>query len=319
MVLLTPLGKALEDPSAWMEDSPGEHVYYWFGQWCSEDSEESSNYRELKNLVDLLRRFVEDRDLWELRSFFSRTIPLPRRSIGWIGNSTSRRLFELKKLEYDLGLMLHVVHVSGTRIQAQGTDGLSRADFSEGVMAGETMTSYVPLHLSCADRCPGIEHWLSEILPQRGGGSGTHLTEADWFTIGHTPGAWLWTPAPAVADVVVEQLGKARHKRPDVLHMVAVPRLMTGRWRRHLTRESDFYFRIPVGCPLWPDTMYEPLLVFVCLPFLSHRPWLQRERTTLEALVGKLLEPGVWEEDHNAAGSLLREFLARAWTLSAVS
>jgi hypothetical protein len=298
-----------------------EHVYYRFGQWCAEDSEESSNYRELKNLVDSLRRFATDRDLRGVEIFLF-TDNSTAEAAFWKGNSSSRKLFELvlelKRLEYDLGLILHVIHVSGTRMMAQGTDGLSRADFSEGVMAGKAMTSFVPLHLSCEERCPGIEDWLLGVLPSSGGGSGTHLSESDWFMAGHTPGAWLWTPAPASAEVVVEQLGKARHKRPHVLHMVAVPRLMTGRWRRHLTRESDFYFRVPVGCPLWPAAMFEPLLIFVCLPFVSHRPWLHGHRNALETLVGKLCEPDVWKTDHHEAGALLREFLLRSWSLSSM-
>lgn len=63
-----------------------------------------------------------------------------------------------------------------------------------------------------------------------------------------------------------------------------------------------------------------PFLYLYALAFLAHSPWLQGEQTTLEGLVEKLLEPRVWwEEDHNAAGSLLWEFLAQAWTLSAVS
>jgi hypothetical protein len=265
------------------------HVYYRFGQWCDEDAEQSSNYRELKNLVDSLRKFAEDRNLRGVEVFLF-TDNLTAEAAFWKGNSSSRKLFELvlelKRLEYDLGLILHVIHVSGTRMMAQGTDGLSRADFLEGVMAGKAMTSFVPLHLSGKERSAGIEDWLLWHLPSAGGGTGKLLAEADWFKAGHTPGAWLWIPAPAAAEVVVEQLGKARHKRPHVMHMVAVPRLMTGRWRQQLTRESDFYFRIPVGCPLWPSSMYEPLLVFVCLPFVSHRPWLGGHCSTLEALVG---------------------------------
>ena len=121
--------------------------------------------------------------------------------------------------------------------------------------------------------------------------------------------------APAGADVVAEQLGKARHKRPHAMHIVLVPRLMTGRWRRQLTRESDFYFRIPPGSPLWPKHMFEPLLVFVCLPFVPHRPWLFTERERVAKLVDDLLQEGVWEENHQRCGTLLRELLLDAWSL----
>jgi hypothetical protein len=36
----------------------------------------------------------------------------------------------------------------------QGTDGLSRGDFSAGVMAGQQMLQFVPLHLSAGERSP---------------------------------------------------------------------------------------------------------------------------------------------------------------------
>jgi hypothetical protein len=49
-----PVGQAVAGSKLVDSDLPAadvdEHVYYRFGQWCTEDSEESSNYRELKNL-----------------------------------------------------------------------------------------------------------------------------------------------------------------------------------------------------------------------------------------------------------------------------
>ncbi len=47
----------------------------------------------------------------------------------WKGTSKSRKLFDLvlrlKKLEVEHDIILHVIHVSGKRMIAQGTDGLS--------------------------------------------------------------------------------------------------------------------------------------------------------------------------------------------------
>jgi hypothetical protein len=65
------------------------------------------------------------------------------------GGSSLKLLHELvlqlrtTELEYDL--TLHVVHVAGTRMIAQGTDGLSRGIFLEGVVRGEDMLSFVDL------------------------------------------------------------------------------------------------------------------------------------------------------------------------------
>ena len=43
-------------------------------------------------------------------------------------------------------MRLHLVHVSGTRMMAQGTDGITRGDMLEGVMAGKPMLDFIPLN-----------------------------------------------------------------------------------------------------------------------------------------------------------------------------
>ena len=52
----------------------------------------------------------------------------------------------------DYGFTLHVVHVAGTRMIEQGTDGLFRGALLEGVMAGRDMLSFVDLALTAIQR-----------------------------------------------------------------------------------------------------------------------------------------------------------------------
>jgi hypothetical protein len=86
----------------------------------------------------------------------------------WKGHSKSRKLFEivlrLKKLEMEYDLLLHVIHVSGKRMIHQGTDGLSRADKTAGVMMGRRMQEFVPLHESSLERSKQLRGWLQSIL-----------------------------------------------------------------------------------------------------------------------------------------------------------
>jgi hypothetical protein len=35
-------------------------------------------------------------------------------------------------------------------------------------------------------------------------------------------GTFIWTTSPAVAEVVVKQLGRARLKRPESMHLIVV-------------------------------------------------------------------------------------------------
>lgn len=59
------------------------------------------------------------------------------------GTSSSERLFglvlRLRELEVEEKCLLHLVHVSGTRMIGQGSDGLSQGNLTEGVMMGQSM------------------------------------------------------------------------------------------------------------------------------------------------------------------------------------
>ena len=76
-------------------------------------------------------------------------------AVFYKGNSTSRPLFELmlrlRKLEMAGDLILHVIHVAGTRMVAEGADGGSRGDLNQGVMAGQSILDFVPLHLTALE------------------------------------------------------------------------------------------------------------------------------------------------------------------------
>jgi hypothetical protein len=54
------------------------------------------------------------------------------------------------------GLFLHVIHVLGKRMIAQGTDGCSRGVRLEGVMAGKDVLSFVDLGKSALERSPAL-------------------------------------------------------------------------------------------------------------------------------------------------------------------
>jgi hypothetical protein len=56
-------------------------------------------------------------------------------------------------------LMSHVIHVAGTWMIEEGTDGVSRGSLIEGAMAGMAMLSHIPLHLSAIDCQPGFGDW----------------------------------------------------------------------------------------------------------------------------------------------------------------
>jgi hypothetical protein len=189
-------------------------------------------------------------------------------------------------------------------------DGLSRADHSTGVVTGRDILHWVSWNQGAFERSPGLENWMQNSLAGLGFET---LTAEGWFTNIHKYGNHVWAPSPAACEVVVEQLGKARLKRPESAHLIVIPRLMTGRWRRHLGRGSDGYFKIKDSPGLWElSAQFEPVLIFVCLPYVSHRPQLERQAELLDELQRNL--PGAKMPPISARrrGRLLRKILESA-------
>jgi len=220
----------------------------------------------------------------------SRIIPL-QRAVSIEGHQSRRccmLVLSLRALEMAYSMTIHVIHVSGKRMIAQGTDGCSRGLLMEGVMTGQDMLEFVDLSQTAVERHPPLLDWVRSWTEKP---SLDPLTPKGWFEEGHGytrgeldhHGVWmpvhgsrgqlfLWTPSPPVADAALEQLLMARHKRTDTFHVILVPRLMTPRWRRLFNKVCDFTFIVPPGSSFWPTNMFEPLWVGIVLPFTHHRP-----------------------------------------------
>lgn len=204
------------------------------------------------------------------------------------GNSISPLLYELivrlRQIEMTFGLRLYLTHVSGNRMKKQGTDGLSRGHYKEGVCIGDVMAKYCPWDKTSAERSPCLRHWLSTWLPNH-----EYLEPIDWFDKGHDlhsekidqHGFWrwetkhstnVWDLPPAVADAAVEELRKARIKRQKSLHIVLIPKLFTHIWKKQLLKCCDFTIDIPAGQTFWSYDQFEPLTLGICFPFLLFRP-----------------------------------------------
>lgn len=116
----------------------GGKVRYRIGVWGKDAEDESSNYRELRNLVEAAEEEARKGNLANTE-FFLFTDNLTAESCFHKGNSSSKLLHELvlrlRTLEVQHSVIIHLIHVSGERMKAQGTDACSRGSFLEGVMA----------------------------------------------------------------------------------------------------------------------------------------------------------------------------------------
>ena len=135
--------------------SDGGGVCFRIGLWSPEEEEESSNYKELKNLMDTVRKEAASGRLKDCELFIF-TDNLTAESCFYRGNSKSvhlhRLVLELRVVEMTYGMTIHVVHVLGRMMIAQGTDRCSRGSMMEGVMAGLDMLSFVDLRRTALER-----------------------------------------------------------------------------------------------------------------------------------------------------------------------
>lgn len=191
------------------------------------------------------------------------------------------------------------------------------------------MSAYLPLHLAPVDRCPTLEPWLRQWM----GNQAKVLTPMDWFEQGHDivdwtlsadgfwrpvleSGTYIWQPPPAAALFAITELRKARIKRQDSTHVFVCPRLMTPEWLRSLYKEADFVFVVPLNSPFWNESMYEPLYIGVCFPFLSSFPWQIRGTPKMSASSRQL--QGMWETAGMDTGPFLCKLLRKMRSLVSV-
>ena len=309
---------------------------YRVGVWGADVDSESSNFRELCNLVEDLESEAKEGTLNRCEMFLF-TDNSTAESAFYKGSSSSKKLhalvLRLHKLTIEHSMLLHLVHVSGTRMIAQGTDGCSRGVLMEGVMAGNDMLSYVDLDKTAVERSPTLLPWIrswcghADIKP---------LTPAEWFQEGHgiigghkdKHGVWipdhepsnrmhLWAPPPAVADAMLEELLKARHKRTDTYHIIVIPRLMAPRWRRLFHKASDLFFAVDPGNSFWPSDMYEPLFIGIVFPFIPHRPWCLKRAPAMVGMGREMRR--LCKEGDVAPGRFLRKLLKLPRWLARVS
>ena len=240
------------------------------------------------------------------------------------GSSSSIKLLSLvvrlRALTTCYGVKIHIFHVSGTRMIAQGTDGVSRGFLGEGIMSGECMTSFIPIHLTATERSSTLFEWIKDWTDP----SIIHLSPIDWYGVAHDFDGWrncwdgfprpvlaegrvyLWTPPPFAADIAIAELRKARLKRQSSAHLFVVPKLCCPLWTKQLFKASDIVIEIPAGQPFWETAMHEPLLIGVVFPFIRSSPWQLRATPKMYSVGGELRK--MFKAENLDARDFLRKF-----------
>jgi hypothetical protein len=277
--------------------------------------ERSSNYRELRNLVQELEKAF-DRGLLNEREVFMFTDNSTAEAAYFKGTSSSELLFGLilriRKLEMSGQCKIHMIHVAGTRMIWQGTDGLSRGDRNAGVMAGISMLDFVPLNRTALHRNPALKEWIGSWTGEEVQklSSLIFLNPDDWPKSLRSEAIYVWSPPPAVADVAAKYMAQAIHKRTTSTHIFLCPRLMTAKWFRMIIKATDVVFRIPANNDIWDASQHEPLIVAIFFPLRSQYPWKRKGDGTFEHEAKSV--QGLLSSDFSRAGIVLREFFLRS-------
>ena len=299
------------------------NIKYRIGTWSSKEENNSSNWREFENLVCEVEKAGEQGWL-NSSTLLLATDNQVVESCLYKGNSTSSKLFDLvvrlKLVELKYGVKLMVTHVAGRRMQAQGTDGVSRGSLKSGVAMGKLMLEFCPWGKSCIEVSPKLKNWVTSWA----GEDAVFLSPKDWYLRGHDlsggafnhkgywhheiiKGTYVWTPPPAAADACIEELRKARMKRKNSTHIVIIQRLMTPTWLKQLHKCGDCIFSIPASHSFWPSTSFEPLIVAILFPYIPYRPF-QLKTTYKMFYMGRRLSQ-VFKENQVDGGDILLKLL----------
>ena len=175
------------------------------------------------------------------------------------------------------GVVLHIIHISREQMKASEVDGLSRGDFTDGMMAGKDPLPFIPFNQGVDDRSAGkVSAWVHSWWKTKrgmpfGGFPLRNITKDNMFELRDLKAARLWMMPPAAMKVVLELLCKDRLAHSQWPHVFVVPRLMTHLWRKDLMQNVDILFTVPAQVPVWTSGQFKPLIVAVILP-LSHVP-----------------------------------------------
>jgi hypothetical protein len=111
-------------------------ISYRVGVWGSDKDNASSNFRELRNLVESIEYEVK-RGKLQNAELFMFTDNSTAKTAYHRGPSKYKRLFELvlrlRRLEMTASLKIYVIYISGKRMIGHGTDGLSRGTRPDAV------------------------------------------------------------------------------------------------------------------------------------------------------------------------------------------
>jgi hypothetical protein len=133
------------------------------GQWKEFYEDESSNRRELGNIVIALEEYFTKTEIHDVEMFMF-TDNFVLENALYRGISSNPILFglvlRLRLLGMHGGWNLHVIHIAAKRTIQQGTDGLSQGDMVSSAMGGVDILSFFPFGERADDHSGTLKRWV---------------------------------------------------------------------------------------------------------------------------------------------------------------
>ena len=272
-------------------DPTSPHIELWMGVWGARAKPQSSNWKEARTVLESLRQEKGTCRLMDKVVFYF-TDNLVSYYVINGGSSRSPGLhqlvLEIKELTAELGCYLEVVHVPGTLMIDQGTDGLSRGLWlaPERRHEGINQTLFEPVPYSTS-----LGLWAAEQLGYQGTWP-THLDFSQVFDIRVVSGRLtIWTPPPECCRQLLAAYIHRWVQTPfNTCAIILVPRIIQrdwGRVARYVEERGVFISEtLPASCRFVSN------LPFVLLHIPRHRPVLRRDRMAMPAKA----KPPKWHE-----------------------
>jgi hypothetical protein len=190
---------------------PDEPMKMWMGAWSPRVWHFSSNWKELRTLLATLQHAEQDHRPILGSMFFFFTDNLVTYYIVSSGCSRSpelhRLIVEIKKLEQQLDIVLEVVHVPGTSLITQGTDGLSRGVWCSPLHDRPDQGAILESVFAPLPHSSQLTAWAcceARMSPQH------HYHHVNWAS-GWEPSQvikkhTIWTPPPEIAPQLLYDL-----------------------------------------------------------------------------------------------------------------
>ena len=153
------------------------------------EESESSNWKEFINAVGSLEEEAREGNLGDAEVFMftdNSTVEACSQKGSLSLPKLLSLIVRLRSMATRYNEWVNLFHVAGTRMIAQGTDGVSRGYLGLGVMAGDAMSTFIPIQQSAPERSHSLLPWVRSWSSV----NAILLEPIDWFVEGHDISGW---------------------------------------------------------------------------------------------------------------------------------